>query len=301
MKKIDFAFILLISILTYPLRSQQISIQSSDNYPLKIEGTTSTRISFHKQGTYLGYLGSILGEADDMDFSTAFLNTSGKLHLSIRSEPRLTVGNNGFIGIDTTNPTEKLTLADGNLLLKNSDKGIILDGQDAPMITRGWDSFTSGPYAGVGRWGLFMEPNRLVLGLPDLPEKGIEFARFTPVSNRNTLMTIHQSGKVTRPNQGNADLLPIALGNISADGTINGGTGNFTLAKKSTGQWKLDLLTSPGPKDAYILNATIAESGAVCLISVIQTGAASFLIVTNDLDGTYLDQGFHFLVFQGAK
>ena len=45
-------------------------------------------------------------------------------------------------------------------------KGVILRNGDMPMITRGWDCFTSGPKTGIGRWGLFMEAAETFLAAP---------------------------------------------------------------------------------------------------------------------------------------
>jgi hypothetical protein len=38
---------------------------------------------------------------------------------------------------------------------------------DRPLITKGWDPFTSGHLAGLGRWGIFMEQGRMGFGLPN--------------------------------------------------------------------------------------------------------------------------------------
>ena len=46
-------------------------------------------------------------------------------------------------------------------------QGIALPAADAPMLTCGSDPFTSGPKAGLGRWGMFMDPKELVIGMPD--------------------------------------------------------------------------------------------------------------------------------------
>jgi hypothetical protein len=45
-------------------------------------------------------------------------------------------------------------------------KGVILRNGDMPLITRGWDCFTSGPKSGIGRWGLFMEAGETYLAAP---------------------------------------------------------------------------------------------------------------------------------------
>ena len=58
---------------------------------------------------------------------------------------------------------------DGSIY-SDSPKGISLTNLDGPMITREWDKFSSSAppdKAGLGRWGLFMEPLHLVAGIPD--------------------------------------------------------------------------------------------------------------------------------------
>jgi hypothetical protein len=57
--------------------------------------------------------------------------------------------------------------AEGGLRL-HSARGVRLEASDSPLITRGLDPFLSGPKAGLGRWGLFMEQNHLVAGIPDV-------------------------------------------------------------------------------------------------------------------------------------
>ena len=90
------------------------------------------------------------------------------------------------VGIGVINPSERLHIT-GNMLLGNSDKGIMLDAQDRPFITRGWDVFTSGNYAGVGRWGLFMETNGITIGMPNIPGKGFAICTYHENSTINTM------------------------------------------------------------------------------------------------------------------
>jgi hypothetical protein len=55
-------------------------------------------------------------------------------------------------------------------IYSDTPKGISLNAQDRPMITREFDKFaTNAPAdkAGLGRWGLFMEPMHLIAGIPD--------------------------------------------------------------------------------------------------------------------------------------
>ncbi|MBI5385935.1 MAG: hypothetical protein HZA90_14750 [Verrucomicrobia bacterium] len=80
--------------------------------------------------------------------------------------------------------------------------GIHLSAADEPMIVRDWDVFdpsAPGGKAGIGRWGLFMEPHRLTLGLPgdDLPGKLLQVAKYAPDGTPTPLMTVDQAGVVT--------------------------------------------------------------------------------------------------------
>lgn len=78
----------------------------------------------------------------------------------------------------------------------DSAVGISLAAMDRPMITREWDLFTKGSYTGIGRWGLFMEENRLVLGIPDLIGKEIEFAKYAEDGTRIKLGGVDQNGNI---------------------------------------------------------------------------------------------------------
>ncbi len=75
--------------------------------------------------------------------------------------------------------------------------GILLNAADRALITRGFDPFTSGVHQTAGRWGLFMEPSALVLGMPALGGKTINMVKYNPDSTYTTLMTLDQSGNMT--------------------------------------------------------------------------------------------------------
>jgi|GEM_PF-1273976 len=76
----------------------------------RFAGTSSMYISFHEGNSYRGYIGSYAGNSADMDFGTGGGNLSGKLHLTIKAAPKLTIDSIGRVGIGTQSPSAKLQI-----------------------------------------------------------------------------------------------------------------------------------------------------------------------------------------------
>lgn len=81
-----------------------LNLQSSDD---------NNFIRFVNSDGYQGYAGILNGNRD-MDFGTGTGNTTGKVHLTIDSTPKLTVADDGNVGIGTMVPSTKLDV-DGNI------------------------------------------------------------------------------------------------------------------------------------------------------------------------------------------
>jgi hypothetical protein len=78
-------------------------------------------------------------------------------------------GGNVLIGTTTDTGGDRRLQVAGDLFVNDNTttgNGVQLKSADRPLITRGWDAFTSGTKTGVGRWGLYMEPAELFLGSP---------------------------------------------------------------------------------------------------------------------------------------
>jgi hypothetical protein len=87
---------------------------TATNHLMRLDGNASLYISLYENGLYRGYFGSFAGNAEDVDFGTGSGNTTGKVHLTIRAVPQLTIRENGYVGIGTTNPQWPLDV-DGGL------------------------------------------------------------------------------------------------------------------------------------------------------------------------------------------
>ncbi len=93
--------------------SARLHVLSDNNNPLIIEGTPGMYVSLFESGIYRGYFGSYAGNPEDVDFGTGAGNTTGKLHLAIKAVPKFTIRENGYVGINTTNPQWQLDVNGG--------------------------------------------------------------------------------------------------------------------------------------------------------------------------------------------
>jgi trimeric autotransporter adhesin len=104
----------------------------------------------------------------------------------------------------TTN--DEFNIRANNGVRIQADKGIHLNANDRPIIVRDWDVFAAnapGYKAGIGRWGLFMEPTILTIGIPanDVSPRYFQIAKYNTNGTPTMLVQVDQSGTLT--NTGN--------------------------------------------------------------------------------------------------
>jgi hypothetical protein len=83
-----------------------------------------------------------------------------------------------------------------------ANKGIHLNGADYPIIVRDWDVFAANApssKAGIGRWGLFMEPFHLTIGIAgnDVSGRFFQVAKYSTNGIATQLMLVDQAGNLT--------------------------------------------------------------------------------------------------------
>ena len=159
---------------------------------------------------------------------------------------KLNIDNDGKVGIGTnTSPVQRLEI-DGNLKMTNSNLGIIQNNSNSPLITRLIDPFTSGYYSGIGRYGMFMEPNKLTLGCSNTwGANGFQFVSYNENSSiERVLMNLEKdNGLKVYPGTGNPMLLEFSGTGNSPDnsgllirnknGTNNGADARLTVQSTS--------------------------------------------------------------------
>ncbi|WP_435354947.1 hypothetical protein [Emticicia sp. SJ17W-69] len=124
-----------------------LDVSTTSNYVAQFNGTAPMYMSIFEGGVYRGYWGSYSGNSEDVDFGTGAGNTTGKLHLGIQANPRLTIGSDGNVGIGTTSPNHKLHVNGGDIFV-NSSSGLIRFGYPG---ANEWQMATTGAGADL-RW-----------------------------------------------------------------------------------------------------------------------------------------------------
>ena len=97
-------------------------VSSSSNDVVEFDGANQMFLTLSENGIHRGYIGSFTGNPEDVDFGT-YAGSLGAVHLTTKNLSRLTVINNGNVGIGTTSPTTKVEV-----------NGFSKLGTDAPAV-----------------------------------------------------------------------------------------------------------------------------------------------------------------------
>lgn len=103
---------------------------------------------------------------------------------------------------------------------------------------------------------------------------------------------VHRSSKT-----GTANLLPICYGNVSSTGFVQTGSGNFTVAKLTTGLYAITINGENYQFQQYVTVVTPIGS-TTPVIANTGSGAGKLQVYLYNLSGVDTDANFHFVVYK---
>lgn len=238
--------------------SARLDVVSPSNYTARFDGPNQMYIGISENQVQKGYIGSFAGSPDDVDFGTSTNNPNGKVHITTQAGPKMTVTNNGNVGIGTQNPTDKLDLT-GNLKMTGELRPNGVGGTQGQVLTSEgngtmvWAAPASPPASntteGNGGWGdcsiynidsyqpvgnpnaasldaygksVFISGNYAVIGAPYDDESGLSSTGSVSFYRYNTTSGSWESqGKVLNTTPENFDLFGYSV-SMSGDYAVVG-------------------------------------------------------------------------------
>ncbi len=272
-------------------------IQTGANYSSIVGGFANKIQTNATYGFVFGGNNNVIGTNAQYGTILGGFNSAVTASYGIAQGVGATVNHQGSVVISdgqfayaTSSTTNEVTIRAQNGLRLLSDVGIHLSPSDTPMIVRDWDVFsTNAPSykSGIGRWGMFMEPFNLVIGIPsnDISPRWFRVTKYSTNGDYETLMSVDQSGNVAATTfTGNAaglyNISPSSLnnGSISAalDLTNSANTFKGTFSGDGANLSNVDAAKLGGlsASDYAQLNSSPSFSGTVSATAVTLTDSA---------------------------
>jgi hypothetical protein len=177
-------------------------------------------------GTIGGGIGNTAGNSatvpggEDNLASGPFSFAAGQSAQALHQGAFVWADSQGAVFASTTN--DEFSVRANNGVHIQADKGIHLNAADRPIIVRDWDVFTAnapGYKAGIGRWGLFMEPTILTIGIPgdNVGARYFQVAKYSTNGTPTMLVQVDQGGDLWVKNNLSTATLTIRGGSDLAE------------------------------------------------------------------------------------
>jgi len=292
-------FFLLVALLVQFVNAQSVGIgTTSPNASAKLDISSTT------QGLLIPRMNGVqrLSIASPVDGLMVYDNTSDRLY-QFQAGAWKFFNNNDYwttngtdlynttlnVGIGNAGPTEKLHVT-GNIRVTGD---LLSTGEITMNNPTGIFQFQN---AGVNKAFVQLSGNNLRMGTNSGNTTGNMVIRM----NGNDRVTINPAGdidldgKITTPNTGTVNMLPLCFGQINADGTIHSGSGNFTVTHPNTGQYGIHC---SGITDNAVVLAT-----SVSVFQIANAGGSgpgvSAILSSNYTNGSPADTKFNFIIYK---
>ena len=119
----------------------------------------------------------------------------------------------------------------------------------------------------------------------------------TPDEKLEVAGNIKISGEVNRTSTGTSNMVPIAYGNISSTGTINSGSGNFTVSRFTAGFYTITITGESYHFQTHTSVVTPVGSSAAIIVGT-GSGGGGLHVFTYNASGVAVDNQFCFVAYK---
>jgi hypothetical protein len=250
----------------------RIIIDSTGN--MQVLGLQDASLTSH------GYLtlGSITGDNLIIDNNEIMARNNGN------ADNLILQNDGGNLGVGVASPAAKLHI-NGDVIVANT--GASLQLRDENNINKGFFQL-SGDNVRIGT------------------NSGNSTGNLIIRMNANDRVTINPAGdidldgKITRSAAtGTVNLLPKCFGTVASGGTIISGSGNFTVTKGISGNYNISFTGYSASNTVFIGTCFSGSGNAGGLTLNGNLFSNNILVITKEIDGTYRDASFSFIIYQG--
>ncbi len=240
---------------------------SSPSLMLENTGTSASFVRFRRSN-------------DGANDNYLALGSSGQMIMRVGGTDRITVLNDGRVGIGTGSPETMFQIrnsgSDIAYSLKASNSWTARIQQDASSNLTIWNG-------GLERIRLRANGN-------------VGIGNDNPSNRLQVSGDMQVSGKVKRESTGNNNVVPICYGQINSAGTIQNGSGNFTVNRTGTGVYQINI----SGENVLFSNYTVVVTaiGSSPVVATWSSASGNLVVYIHNMFSFRTDNHFSFTVFK---
>ena len=238
----------------------------------------------------LGSIAGVNGAEFGVNVGIGITNPLSILHIVDGIATGVTANSNSRLVLDKSGSNHYLSILSDN----NREGGILFGVAGAPSVASSNGGIVYNSPSNILGLQFRTGGNATRMSISGTGNVGIGV--LSPTEKLDILGNIKVDGEINRPATGAAHLLPICYGSINSAGTIQEGTGNFTVTKAGVGIYDITISGEFFSTPAYIVHITPVATLARMAVVSSSSGAARFRVF--DAGGGLIDNQFLFTIYK---
>jgi hypothetical protein len=283
-----------LSLTSNALKNDEIIVESED----AVIGLYSSNIGENGSALILGEMSNgVLTNKWGITRGTAnsgndLLFSFGTSNIYEDNSYKMILTDDGNLGLGTVFPAAKLHLTGGTDAVINGGGYIIAGATSGLNLAIDNNEIMARSNGTTASLTLNADGGNVILGGPSGGNIGI--GTTNPQVKLDVRGTISTNSEFHSNKTGNANLIPICYGNVSSDGSINTGTGNFSVERTSTGRYRMTI----NNEDFYFGNYIVSISPTGFVLTGWSSAGGKLNISFNNALGLAEDTIFSFIIYK---